>query len=353
MLGLVPLTINTVHAQDENRQYEIVARFASETPPGNIAVGSNGRIFMSVHEFYGKDLRVVELLQDGKTQPYPNDEWAFSAQKRDKGGLNGVLGLNIDKNGILWLLDVSTDDSAGRLVGWDTNKEMLHRVIYLAKPVINEQSFLNDLALDTKHNAIYIADTGIGSIIVVDLITGEARKVLSSAMQTKAEDLNMVIDNKVVMLGGKPAKLGINPITISHDFEYVYFGAMTGTSLYKIKTQALRDKTLNEAALVDAIERYGDKPISDGITVDNQGNVYITSITDDSIGVTLPDGRYQTLIQADDLSWPDGLAVGPNNYIYATINELHRSPVLNGQNATQGEFKIIRFKALTKAKPGR
>ena len=41
--------------------------------------------------------------------------------------------------------------------------------------------------------------------------------------------------------------------------------------------------------------RYGSKPISDGITVDNAGNVYVTSITDNSIGVVKPDGKYSTL----------------------------------------------------------
>lgn len=353
LASVLLLMNNSVYAKNTNHSYEVVARFDSSTPPGNIAVSSSGRIFMSVHEFYGHDLRVVEVLQNGKTKPYPNEDWAFAAQKRDKGGLNGVLGLNVDNNGILWLLDVSTNNSAGRLVGWDTNKEVLHRIIYIAKPIINERSFLNDLAIDTKHNAIYIADTGVGSIIVVDLNTGEARQVLASAKQTKAENLPMVIDNKIVMLGGSPAKLGINPITISHDFNYVYFGAMTGTSLYRIKTETLLNKKLNEAELIAAVEHYGSKPISDGITVDNQGNVYITSITDNSIGVTMSDGSYKLLLQNNELSWPDGLAVGPENYVYATINELHRSPVLNGKNEAKGMFKIIRFKALTNAETGR
>jgi len=70
--------------------------------------------------------------------------------------------------------------------------------------------------------------------------------------------------------------------------------------------------------------------------------------------VTRADGSYQMLYQREDLSWPDGFAVGPDNYIYATINELHRSPVLNrGKNSTKGEFKIIRFKALVETVTGR
>lgn len=341
------------HASNASHAFEVVATFNADTPPGNIAVGPDGRIFLSVHEFYNQPLRVVELLKDGTTRPYPNKQWAFAAQQQ-AGGLYGVLGINVDKKGILWLLDTSGSERAGRLVGWDTRSEQLHRVIYLAKPIISDQSFLNDFAIDAKHNAIYIADTGTGAIIVVDLNTGQARTVLTKAQQTKAENIDMVIDGNVIKLGGQTARLGVNPITISHDNQYLYFGAMTGTSVYRIATQHLLNTTLSEQALVASVERYGDKPISDGITIDNAGNIYVTSITNDAIGITQPNGKYNVLIKQNNLSWPDGLAVGPDNYIYATINELHRSPILNeGKNDAKGEFKVIRFKALSKASVGR
>ncbi|WP_428982828.1 L-dopachrome tautomerase-related protein [Paraglaciecola aquimarina] len=252
------------------------------------------------------------------------------------------------------MLDTSGPENAGRLVAWNTNTEQLHKIIYLAKPMITNSSFLNDLAVDSKNNAIYIADTGTSSIIVVDLESGVVRRVLKESKSTKAENINMIIDDQTVYLNGQPVRMGINPITIDSNFEYLYFGAMSGTSLYRIETKALLDVTLTEQELEKNVQRYGDKPISDGITIDQSGNVYITSITKNAIGFTKQDGRYNTLIQREDLSWPDGLAVGPDNYIYATINELHRSPVLNnGKDGTRGEFKIVRFKALSDAKIGR
>ncbi|WP_158969847.1 L-dopachrome tautomerase-related protein [Paraglaciecola sp. L3A3] len=341
-------------AADEARQLEVVAKLSAETPPGNIAVGPDGRIFLSIHGFYGKSLRIVELLPDGTTKPYPNENWAYAAQSRESGGLYGVLGLNIDANGILWMLDTSGPDHAGRLVGWNTKKEQLHKVIYLAKPVITGSSFLNDLAVDSKNNAIYIADTGTSSIIVVDLTTGNARRVLKESKSTKAEDIDMVIDGQTVYLNGQPVRMGVNPITIDSNFEYVYYGAMSGTSLYRIATKDLLDTRLSEQELNKKVQRYGDKPISDGITIDNAGYVYVTSITNDAIGYVQPNGHYKTLIQRDDVSWPDGLAVGLDSYIYGTVNELHRSPVLNnGKDATKGEFKVVRFKALSDANTGR
>ncbi len=348
MFGVQPAT---------GQGFEVFAKFSSDVPPGNLAISSEGRIFMSVHEFYGKDVRVVEVFKDGSVKPYPTPKMAAALKSETSGGLNGVLGLNIDENGILWLLDAQTADYAGRLIGWNTKTESLEKIIYLAKPITRDSSFLNDLAIDTKHNAIYIADSGAGptsAIIVVDLETGKARRVLERTSFTVAEDINMVIDGNVVTLGGNPARIGINPITIDHEAEWVYFGAMTGRSLYRVRTTDLLNEDIAGEDLEKRVVRYGDKPVSDGITIDTAGNVYVTSITDDAIAVVKPDGSYETLFTDDSLSWPDGFAVGPDNYIYATINELHRSPVLNGgDDATIDEFKVIRFKALSDARVGR
>lgn len=328
---------------------ETVFTFGPETPPGNIAIGPDGRMFMSVHEFYGKELRVVEVMRDGTTKPYPTETWA-RAPEGDGPGLRGVLGLRVDRQGILWMLDGQGDGHAGRLVGWDTNSEQLSRIITLAPPVTRPNSFLNDIAVDRDNGAIYVADTGgpdTSALIVVDLTTGRARRVLEGSRFTVSEDADMVIDGRVVTLGDAPARIGVNPITVDPTNSWVYFAPMSGTSLYRVPTGALRDESLSSADLEAAVERYGDKTISDGSTVDAAGNVYITSITDDSIGVTRPDGSYSTLHKDDSISWPDGFAIGPDGFVYVTVNELHRSPPLNGgTDGTQGEFAIMRFKPL-------
>ena len=337
-------------------EIETYAGFGPEMPPGNLAIGPDGRMFMSVHEFYGKDLRVVEVKPDGSTVPYPTEAWA-NAPEGDGPGLRGVLGLRADRQGVLWMLDAQGDGQTGRVVGWDTKTESLERIYYIGQPAAKPTSFLNDLAVDRTHGAIYVTDTANAettALIVIDMATGRARRVLEASAFTVPEDLDMVIDDKVVTLGGNPARIGANPITIDPTDTWVYFAPMTGTAMYRVRTADLRDESLSDADLADRVERYGDKPISDGSTVDAGGNVYITSITEDAVGVTQPDGSYEILYQMDDMSWPDGFAMGADGYVYVTINELHRSPVLNGgEDATKGEFKIMRFPAIGGAVSGR
>ena len=255
------------------------------------------------------------------------------------------------------MLDTSGPDHAGRLVGWDTNQEQLHKIIYLAKPTITDTSFLNDLVIDNKHGVIYIADTAQGSqaaIIIVNLKTGEARRVLQDSQYTTAENIDMVINGRTMRLGGQPARLGVNPITLDPNEDWLYFGSMSGTSVYRIATSAINNEQLSAKALEAKVMRYGTKPISDGITVDGGGNVYVTDITNGAIGVVKPNGDYEVLFKDDRLSWPDGFSYGADHKIYFTVNDLHNSPVLsNDKTQNPNKFKVMSFTPLVKGKVGR
>jgi len=165
----------------------------------------------------------------------------------------------------------------------------------------------------------------------------------------------MVIDGKVVTLGGEGAKIGVNPITLDSKSKWLYFAPMTGTKLYRLKTADLLDHFLTDAQLAQRVEVYADKPVSDGITIDDGNNIYISDISNDAIGYIDTDRNYHVLFKdSKKLSWVDGFATGAGNRIFATVNELHRSPVLNkGKDASSGKYYIVDFDALNKTTVGR
>ncbi|MEI8618424.1 hypothetical protein P4S63_18675 [Pseudoalteromonas sp. B193] len=60
--------------------------------------------------------------------------------------------------------------------------------------------------------------------------------MLQNSHYTTAENIDMVIDGRIMSLGGQPARLGVNPITLDPNEDWLYFGSMSGTSVYRIAT---------------------------------------------------------------------------------------------------------------------
>jgi sugar lactone lactonase YvrE len=93
----------------------------------------------------------------------------------------------------------------------------------------------------------------------------------------------------------------------------------------------------------------------DGISIDDTGNIYVTDLENNAIGVTTPDGDYRILARDDErLIWPDGLGYGPDGYFYVTVSQLHRSAAFNaGEETSQTPFLVMRFRPLAPSATGR
>jgi len=336
--------------------YEVHARVTE--PIGNIAVSPDGRVFVSMHQFFETDFRVGEVIRgagpdDARVTPYPPGAWQKDPAP-DRRGLVSVLGIACDAQGILWMLDNGLRlKTTPRLVAWDTTSNALHRVIEIPPPA-SGASMLNDLAVDRENNSVYVVDMGSAdnppALIVVDLASGDCRRVLESHESVMPEaGLRMTIDGRT--LG---AVIGLNPIVLDDESAWLYFGAMSGRSLWRIRTRDLLDTSLDDRSLGARVQRYADKAISDGVTMDSAGNVYISDLQASGIGVSRPDGAYEMLFSGPELSWPDAMSVGPDGFIYVAANELHRSaPLNNGVDATTPPYHVIRFRPLAPAEVGR
>ncbi|MGI2040223.1 L-dopachrome tautomerase-related protein [Shewanella frigidimarina] len=340
------LFTSTVFAAD----YSVFRELDSLHPPGNVAVSSTGQVFMSNHHFYGVDSRIVELKKDGSIVDYPNTEFNQN--------LNPVLGVVIDEQGILWMLETASTDGVGRLIGWDTQQNRLYKMISLAAPVLPDNSFLNDLAVDRQHEAVYISDPAGGSnaaLIVVDLTSGTARRVLDSSVYTRPENVDTVINGNTLSIGGQPIRIGVDSLTIDPNNEWVYFGALSGEKLYRVHTQYLLDAKLSANMLRSKVEFYANKPVSDGITIDNGGNIYVTDISNNAVGYIDTDRQYHILHQdSDKFSWSDGFSTTADGKLLVTVNKLHQSPAVNNQqDKSDGHYYIIQFDALTETTVGR
>lgn len=315
----------------------------------------DGRIFLSLHQFHDPDVCVCELV-DGVLQPFPSGTGANLI------GFASVLGIQADANGHVWMLDNGNRNQLlPKLVAWDTRADRLARVIYLPPPITHADSFINDVAVDLTHNVVFISDPiQAGSAIIrVDLATGLATRILQGHQSVIPEDLDLIIDGTPVQLQHEDGSffrphLGVNGIVLDARDEWLYFCPMHSTSMYRARTVDLCSAELSGAELAERVERYSDKPICDGISIDRDDNLYVGDLAANGVGVIKADRSYEVLIADERLAWTDSLSFGADGYLYCDSNQLHRSGVLNaGTEAWRPPYHIIRLQPLAPGVVGR
>ncbi len=214
--------------------------------------------------------------------------------------------------------------------------------------------------MDDERGFVYIADVG-GShepaLVWVDLNTQRSRRFTASP-SLRAEDVDLVVERRVIGFEGadgefQPARIAVNPITLSADGETLYFGAMNGETWYRLPTQLLREGA-DDDQIAAAIERAGRKPFSDGASTDTEGNHFFTDLGNNAITILRPDGKVETLVRDDRLLWPDALSFGEPGWLYIAVNQLHRAPPLNGGiEGAELPFRILRVFTGTQGIAGR
>lgn len=322
--------------------------------PGNITVSPDGGMFMSLHSFHQPPMRVVRVDRQGQMTAFPNEELSRSGSTHPL-ALDSVLGLRSDSAGRVWMLDAGTNSGkTPKLLAWDSRQNRLARVIYLPSPITTANSGLNDLVIDERNKAIYIADPAGGAdaaLVVVDLETGAARRLLQGHESTRPENIDLVIDGQPTrrFRNGQvgPHRTGADSIALDAQGEWLYYGPLHGHTLYRVRTADLRDAALSADALAAKVERYSDKPMSDGISIDTANNIYLTDMANNAITLIGADRKPRILIQDERLQWPDALSYAPDGYYYVVTNQLHRTAALNGGTAAaQPPFGILRFRPL-------
>jgi len=321
---------------------ELETVIALDVRPGNVAVGADNRVFATIHPLGSPAVQLVEV-KHGKATPFPGAALQKNGGAPSDSALDTPLGIVVDKNSNVWTIDIGLELGKTRLWGFDGRTGDVLAKIEISPELAPKGSFVQDVAIDEKNGWAYLADIAPAGIIAVDLKSGKMRRF--EGAQLESEDVDMVIDGKVIEFGGQPARIGINPITLSHDRETLFFGSMNGTVWYQVPARLFRDGA-DDNAIAAAITPFGPKPISDGAATDKGGNHYFGELQEHGIARLGADGTLTTLIRDARLQWPDNVAAGPDGYIYVSINQLTSAPAFTGGADTgKPPYFIYRFKA--------
>lgn len=319
--------------------FEVVHRL--DVAPGNLTLTPQGRIIVSLHQFFEPKFAVAEVDENGELREFAKDAH-----------LDSVLGVQSDENGVVWLLDNGMKSThRARLVGYHSVREKVVADIELTH-LMPKDAFANDLVIDLDHEFAYLADPAGGknaALVVVDLKSGKGRRLLEGHSSVVPEDVDLVVEGAPLEIERPDGtvlrpRVGLNPIAADKHNEWLYFGPMHGTSLYRIATAALRDETLSANQLAAAVDRFSDRPITDGISIDDEGNVYLADLPNNAVVRVAPSGEMTTIASGVELSWVDAFSFGPDGHLYAVVNQLHRSALLNrGKDVTIRPFLIIKI----------
>ncbi len=325
-------------------------------PPGNLAVSADGRLFFSFHPEARPDIRVAEW-KDGKAGPYPNQ--AYQGPGKQDIFFNTVLSVRIDAKNRLWTLDLANHGiGQPRLLAFDLSSDSLVHQFDFPKEYAGFGSHLNDFQIDPAAETIYIADASIfaktPAILVYDISSRTCRRLLENHPSVIPDPYIPVVQGRVMQIFGIFAiRPGVDSIVLDKSGHWLYFAPVTSHDMYRIRASDLNDNNLSSHALSRQVEKFAEKTMSDGLTMDIDGNIYITDPENSAIVRLTPEGNLETLVKDDRLRWPDGLGFGPDGWLYVTCSALHqvigRTP---GYMKSNAPFQIYRFKPGIQGVPG-
>lgn len=285
----------------------------SPEPIGNAAQSEDGRVFYTIHpESRPEGVKLYEW-KNGAAVPFP----ARSLQDQH---FKTPLGVKIDRFNRLWVIDHGNHGSDGaKILAFDlTSGALVHEHAFGAD-VAPLGSFLQDFTIDQAASTIYIADVSFfgrdPGLVVYDIATKTAHRALSSHASVFPQNILIKTATKTMKFyGGLIAlKTGVDGVALSADDAWLYYAAMNHPRLYRVPTQALKDSKIPAEALAAQVKDLGPKPLSDGITADTEGGVYITDVEHGAVMKREPDGQLITLIKDPaNIRWADSVVFGAN-----------------------------------------
>jgi sugar lactone lactonase YvrE len=338
-------------AQPEHRRADTVLQQAAqfEHQVTGVTVSERGRIFVNFPRWTeDSPVSVAEVMKDGTLRPYPNEQWnSWRNVRRDE--LNPsdhwvcVQSVVADGRGSVWVVDPAAPAVDGvvpegpKLVRIDLATDRVAQVIRFGQDVAIPGSYLNDVRFSKDGKFAFLTDAGQrGALVVVDLASGKARRVLDGHPSTQPEKRVVVTtDGKPLRYpDGRPVLFAADSIALSSDGAWLYWKPLTGNTLYRIPSTALTGSGLAGKDVSSQVQSYGKVGPTDGLWIGlGTDTLYITSIEDNAIKARDlsqgPNGALRTVLQDPRLRWPDTFSQGPDGSLYVTTSRIQDSAFFN------------------------
>lgn len=301
-------------------------------PTTGASTTPDGRTFLKIARVDGsKGPQIVEVIDNHILTPYPNEEWnSWNADTDTLGDSEHKFvssnAQRIGPDGKLWVVDsgdLQRFPNSSKLTSFDLETGKVDRVYYLGD-VTTTGGSLNDVRFNG--NFVYLTEFTIGSIIVLDLKTGDARMVLRghhsvvASMPLSAEG-QLLRDSST----GEFRYIHADQLEVSPDGKYLYYQPGSGY-MSRIETkyinEALHNNTMRDL-LPNYVEPFALTPSTGGTAIDAKGRIYYSDGDRQEIRVLAPNGTTTLLTRDSRLLWVDALWLDNQQRLWMCASQLN------------------------------
>jgi len=317
-----------------------------------VAVSAKGRMFVN-YPLWSKIYKyaVVEVMPNGAVKPYPN--LAMNSWTNGKDGKNAwvcVQAVYVDDNDFLWVVDPAAPklgvvyQNADKVVKIDLNTNKVIRT-YFFTGTMDNNSYLNDIRVDTKKQEAYLTNSHEGGIVILDLKTGKSRQVLQSDKSVLSDpSYKFVVDGHEITKQGQPVKFNSDGIALTPAGDWLYYKPLSDNNLYRIKTADLLNTAITDQQLKGRVQFLGKFTCTDGMIFDKHGNLYLGDPQNYRMMKITPDLKMHECIKDPRLIWPDSYSIS-NGYLYISASQIQKQPDYNnGINKRTTPYQVFNVK---------
>ncbi|EXJ81600.1 hypothetical protein A1O1_07664 [Capronia coronata CBS 617.96] len=282
------LTSTALAAQNPRVQVALTLQH----PVNGVSTTPDGRLFVLYARVDGSTgPQVAEWHNGSSPTPYPNQEWnSYAGGKDPATHLVRTNSQRIGPDGTLWLVDTGSPGfgepvilpDGPKLVQVNLTTDSVTRVYNLGNVTL-ATILIDDVRFNPAVGLAYITDAGAPALIVLDLDSSQARRVLENDPTNEA---------------------------------------FYNSSLASV--------------LAQYPEPYALTPSTGGTDIDAEGNIYNSDTNRQAIIKIAPNGTWTTLVQDSRLLWVDAMWIDTDGKLWMPAAQLNRgTPFNNGSSWIQ------------------
>jgi sugar lactone lactonase YvrE len=316
-----------------------------------VALNRAGTMFLGMPHWAGMDgtPSVVRVAADGALTPFPGGSWnEWEPGKDVADAFVQINALHVFGDDTLWVVDQGAPDrktalpGAQKLLQFDSKTGKLIRALRFGSDILPEGAQMNDLRI--WGSRIYVADSGLGGIVVHDMANGRTlRRLSGNDLLKQAPDRPMRGSGGRVLQDakGKRPDVGSDMLEISPDGRWLYVSTPSGP-FYRVPTALLDDPAVDEAKLAAAVEKTIEIPTQNGTAMDSLGNLFVADAEHNRIEVVAPSGKRAVLVADPRLVNPDAIFIDARRRLYVPATQNERMPDnAGGHNLVKPPFLIL------------